>query len=160
MSPLVIIRFLIADAYSVGGTIRATFTTAAALAARGHEVEIVSAYRRRERPARAQHPAHLLDPGAHHRQPGLVSPGPSTVRPAEAVVVGEAVAGVVGRVGHDQVDAAVRERAHRLEVVAHDQGVGGAAGRAGVSRVTPHARRVRRPARARDPIDPDALDLP
>jgi len=53
VSPLVIIRFLIADAYSVGGTIRATFTTAAALAARGHEVEIVSAYRRRERPALA-----------------------------------------------------------------------------------------------------------
>ena len=51
MSPRVIIRFLIADAYAVGGTIRATFTTAAALAARGHDVEIVSAYRRRERPA-------------------------------------------------------------------------------------------------------------
>jgi glycosyltransferase involved in cell wall biosynthesis len=51
VSPRVIIRFLIADAYAVGGTIRATFTTAAALAARGHDVEIVSAYRRRERPA-------------------------------------------------------------------------------------------------------------
>jgi glycosyltransferase involved in cell wall biosynthesis len=56
VSPPVVIRFLIADAYAVGGTIRATFTTAAALAERGHEVEIVSAYRRRERPALALDP--------------------------------------------------------------------------------------------------------
>jgi glycosyltransferase involved in cell wall biosynthesis len=42
----VTIRFLIADAFSVGGTIRATFATAAGLADR-HEVEVVSVYRRR-----------------------------------------------------------------------------------------------------------------
>jgi glycosyltransferase involved in cell wall biosynthesis len=45
----VIIRFLIADAYSVGGTIRTTFVTAGQLA-REHEVEVVSVYRFAERP--------------------------------------------------------------------------------------------------------------
>jgi glycosyltransferase involved in cell wall biosynthesis len=43
------IRFLIADAYSVGGTIRTTFVTAGQLA-REHEVEVVSVYRFAERP--------------------------------------------------------------------------------------------------------------
>jgi glycosyltransferase involved in cell wall biosynthesis len=45
----VIIRFLIADAYSVGGTIRTTFETAGQLA-RNHEVEVVSVYRSVEKP--------------------------------------------------------------------------------------------------------------
>ena len=44
-----VIRFLIADAYSVGGTIRTTFVTAGQLA-RDHEVEVVSVYRLPERP--------------------------------------------------------------------------------------------------------------
>ena len=44
-----IIRFLIADAYPVGGTIRTTFATAGQLA-RDHEVEVVSCYRHQERP--------------------------------------------------------------------------------------------------------------
>ena len=39
-----VIRFLIANAYSIGGTIRTTFMTAGELA-RDHEVEIVSVYR-------------------------------------------------------------------------------------------------------------------
>lgn len=39
-----VIRFLIANAYSVGGTIRTTFMTAGQLA-RDHQVEVVSAYR-------------------------------------------------------------------------------------------------------------------
>jgi glycosyltransferase involved in cell wall biosynthesis len=39
-----VIRFLIANAYSIGGTIRTTFMTAGQLA-RDHEVEIVSVYR-------------------------------------------------------------------------------------------------------------------
>ena len=43
------IRFLIANAYSVGGTIRTTFNTASALADR-HDVEIVSVLRRRDEP--------------------------------------------------------------------------------------------------------------
>ena len=46
----VIIRFLIADAYSVGGTIRTTFVTAGQLASK-HEVEVVSVYRFSERPS-------------------------------------------------------------------------------------------------------------
>ena len=39
-----VIRFLIANAYSIGGTIRTTFMTAGQLA-RDHEVEVVSVYR-------------------------------------------------------------------------------------------------------------------
>jgi glycosyltransferase involved in cell wall biosynthesis len=41
------IRFLIMNAFAVGGTIRTTFTTAGELAKR-HDVEIVSVYRRRD----------------------------------------------------------------------------------------------------------------
>src|SRR5919109_5386324 len=44
------IRFVIMNAYAVGGTIRTTFTTAAELAKR-HDVEIVSVVRHRDRPA-------------------------------------------------------------------------------------------------------------
>ena len=43
-----VIRFLIAHAYSVGGTIRTTFQTAGELA-RAHEVEVVSVYRLAEK---------------------------------------------------------------------------------------------------------------
>jgi glycosyltransferase involved in cell wall biosynthesis len=42
------IRFLIMNAYALGGTIRTTHNSAAALARRGHAVEIVSVYRRRD----------------------------------------------------------------------------------------------------------------
>lgn len=45
-----VIRFLIANAFSVGGTIRTTFMTAAQLA-RDHEVEVVSVYRFAEAPS-------------------------------------------------------------------------------------------------------------
>jgi glycosyltransferase involved in cell wall biosynthesis len=41
------IRFLIMNAFTVGGTIRTTFTMADELARRGHDVEIVSVYRMR-----------------------------------------------------------------------------------------------------------------
>ena len=44
-----VIRFLIANAYSIGGTIRTTFMTAGQLA-RDHEVEIVSVYRLADEP--------------------------------------------------------------------------------------------------------------
>ncbi|MFJ1600838.1 glycosyltransferase [Streptomyces sp. NPDC088261] len=44
------LSFLLHNAYAVGGTIRATFTLAAALAER-HEVEIVSVFRHRDEPA-------------------------------------------------------------------------------------------------------------
>jgi glycosyltransferase involved in cell wall biosynthesis len=42
------IRFLLMNAYAVGGTIRTTFTMAEELAKRGHDVEIISVYRLRE----------------------------------------------------------------------------------------------------------------
>ena len=45
-----VIRFLIANAFSVGGTIRTTFMTAGQLA-NDHEVEVVSAYRMEAKPA-------------------------------------------------------------------------------------------------------------
>jgi glycosyltransferase involved in cell wall biosynthesis len=44
------IRFVIMNAYAVGGTIRTTFTTAAELAKR-HDVEIVSVVRHRDKPS-------------------------------------------------------------------------------------------------------------
>jgi glycosyltransferase involved in cell wall biosynthesis len=44
------IRFVLMNAYAVGGTIRTTFTTAAELA-KSHDVEIVSVYRLRDKPA-------------------------------------------------------------------------------------------------------------
>ncbi|MGW7573445.1 glycosyltransferase family 4 protein [Streptomyces sp. NPDC054765] len=45
------IRFLLLNAYTVGGTVRTVFSQANALAAAGHEVEITSVWRRRETPA-------------------------------------------------------------------------------------------------------------
>ena len=48
--PRVKISFLIANAYSIGGTVRTTFANAAELAARGHDVEIVSVYQMRRTP--------------------------------------------------------------------------------------------------------------
>jgi glycosyltransferase involved in cell wall biosynthesis len=41
------IRFLLMNAFAVGGTIRTTFTTSGELAALGHDVEIMSVFRRR-----------------------------------------------------------------------------------------------------------------
>jgi glycosyltransferase involved in cell wall biosynthesis len=52
----VTIRFLILNAYAVGGTVRTTFNTASELARR-HDVEIVSVYRRREAPLLPLDPA-------------------------------------------------------------------------------------------------------
>ena len=56
-----VIRFLIADAYPVGGTIRTTFVTAGQLA-RDHEVEVVSVYRHAERPRLELDPSVRLRP--------------------------------------------------------------------------------------------------
>jgi glycosyltransferase involved in cell wall biosynthesis len=56
------IRFLIMNAFTVGGTIRTTFTVAAELARRGHDVEIVSVYR-----IRTGEPALPVPPGVRIR---------------------------------------------------------------------------------------------
>ena len=50
------IRFLVMNAFTVGGTVRTTFATAAHLA-KHHDVEIVSVYRRRTEPALPLDPA-------------------------------------------------------------------------------------------------------
>jgi glycosyltransferase involved in cell wall biosynthesis len=50
LEPSLTIRFLIMNAFAVGGTIRTTFTTAGELAKR-HEVEIVSVYRKQDETA-------------------------------------------------------------------------------------------------------------
>ena len=42
--------FLLNDAFAIGGTVRTTFNLAGALAARGHDVEILSTRRRRDVP--------------------------------------------------------------------------------------------------------------
>lgn len=45
------IRLLIHNGYAGGGTVRTTMNNAGALRARGHDVEVISVYRRRESPA-------------------------------------------------------------------------------------------------------------
>ncbi len=49
--PALKIRFLIANAYATGGTIRTTINSANALAGRGHDVEVVSVFKNRNQPA-------------------------------------------------------------------------------------------------------------
>jgi glycosyltransferase involved in cell wall biosynthesis len=44
------VLFLLNDGFGVGGTIRSTFNLAGALAARGHDVEVLSTHRRRDVP--------------------------------------------------------------------------------------------------------------
>lgn len=68
------IRFLIADAYSVGGTIRTTFMTASELARR-HDVEIVSVFRRRDEPGLELDPRVRLRALADLRPASLGHPG-------------------------------------------------------------------------------------
>ncbi|MGH4028748.1 glycosyltransferase family 4 protein [Actinomycetota bacterium Odt1-20B] len=50
------IRFLLLNAFAVGGTVRAVFNQAGALADAGHDVEIVSVHRHRPTPALPLHP--------------------------------------------------------------------------------------------------------
>ncbi|GAA2614280.1 glycosyltransferase family 4 protein [Streptomyces axinellae] len=56
------IAFLLHNAYGIGGTIRTTFNLAAALAGRGHEVEIASVFRHRREPRLALDPRVRLVP--------------------------------------------------------------------------------------------------
>ena len=44
------IRYVIHNAYAGGGTVRTTLSMAAALAERGHDVEVASVVQRRQQP--------------------------------------------------------------------------------------------------------------
>lgn len=82
------ITFLLHNAYGLGGTIRTTFNLAGALAVQGHEVEIASVFRHRDKPVLALDPRvplwHLVDlrkksptyDGDHplHQRPAVVFP--------------------------------------------------------------------------------------
>ena len=70
------IRFLLMDAFSAGGTIRATFTAASALADR-HEVEVVSVYRRRPGPRLPLDPRVRLRVLSDEREPPLPTSDPA-----------------------------------------------------------------------------------
>jgi glycosyltransferase involved in cell wall biosynthesis len=70
------IRFLLMDAFSVGGTIRATFTTASALADR-YEVEVVSVYRRLPGPRLPLDPRVRLRVLSDERVPALPTSDPA-----------------------------------------------------------------------------------
>ena len=72
------IRYLLMNAYAPGGTVVTTFAMAEALAAKGHDVEIVSVYRRRrsdplQRPPKGVPIRVLLD--QREDQPGKRHPG-------------------------------------------------------------------------------------
>lgn len=93
------ITFLIANGYAMGGTIRTTLNTAGELAARGHEVEVVSVYRRRDEPVIPVSPQVTLR--------ALLDERPVT-RAARA-----ARRGPVGR-GRQQLRSALEKRSSRL----------------------------------------------
>jgi glycosyltransferase involved in cell wall biosynthesis len=92
---LVRVRFLLMNAFSVGGTVRTTLNTAAALS-RYHDVEVVSIYQRADQPA-IPHP-----PGVRIRV--LVDESPATLA---------ARTGPVGRTT-EAVRARLRKRPSRL----------------------------------------------
>ncbi|WP_328389791.1 glycosyltransferase family 4 protein [Streptomyces sp. NBC_00400] len=88
------IRFLLLNAYTVGGTVRTVISQANALAAAGHEVEITSVWRRRETPAFALDPRvrlrPLLDvsaaaPAWRRRWESMAMRGPSRLVPKAEV---------------------------------------------------------------------------
>ena len=70
-----LVRFLLMDAFSMGGTIRATFSTAAALTDR-HDVEIVSVYRRRAQGRIEAHPRVRLRVLSDETAPPWAATGP------------------------------------------------------------------------------------
>jgi glycosyltransferase involved in cell wall biosynthesis len=51
------VLFLLTDGFAIGGTVATTFNLAGALAGRGHEVEVLSSFRRRDVPQMPLHPA-------------------------------------------------------------------------------------------------------
>ena len=76
--------FLINDAFGIGGTIKTTLNLGAALAARGHEIEILSTVRRRDVPKLPVDPAirlmSLVDTRTGH--PDRAADAPGRGRPA------------------------------------------------------------------------------
>ena len=79
------VLFLISDGFGIGGTIRTTFNLAEALAARGHDVEVLSMFRRRDVPELPLDPSvrlmSLLEVRPDH--PDYDSTDPLRGRPAE-----------------------------------------------------------------------------
>ncbi|WUH94236.1 glycosyltransferase family 4 protein [Streptomyces sp. NBC_00433] len=84
------IAFLLHNAYGVGGTIRTTCNLAGALAA-GHEVEVASVFRSREKPAFAYDPRVRLRPLADLRteNPARLRDDPRAGRPARVFPRGD-----------------------------------------------------------------------
>jgi glycosyltransferase involved in cell wall biosynthesis len=77
------VLFLLNDAFGIGGTIKTTFNLGAALAARGHDVEVLSTTRRRDVPQLSVDPAIRLlaltetrtgHPDYDHHSPGRGKP--------------------------------------------------------------------------------------
>ncbi|MFE2943602.1 glycosyltransferase family 4 protein [Streptomyces sp. NPDC059255] len=149
------LAFLLHNAYGVGGTIRATFHLAGALAVH-HDVEIVSVFRHRDRPHLGA-PAgvrlsHLVD--LRHGTPGDESGDPDHARPARIFPRGDGRHRQYSRL----TDARIGERLRSLEadvvigtrpgLVVHlvRQGPGGGQVRIGQEHLTldGHGHRLRR----------------
>jgi glycosyltransferase involved in cell wall biosynthesis len=79
------VLFLLNDGFAIGGTVRTTFNLAGALAARGHDVEVLSTHRRRDVPQLAVDPRvrlmSLLEARPEH--PDYVAGDPKRGRPAK-----------------------------------------------------------------------------
>ncbi|GAA2646150.1 glycosyltransferase family 4 protein [Paractinoplanes durhamensis] len=78
------VLFLINDAFGIGGTIKTTFNLGAALAARGHDIEVLSTVRRRDVPQMPVDPAIRLMSLAEIRpgHPDHVRDAPGRGKPA------------------------------------------------------------------------------
>jgi glycosyltransferase involved in cell wall biosynthesis len=79
------VLFLLNDGFAIGGTVRTTFNLAGALAARGHDVEVLSTHRRRDVPQLAVDPRvrlmSLLEARPEH--PDYVADDPMRGRPVK-----------------------------------------------------------------------------
>ena len=108
------IRLLIANAHVAGGTSRTVSSTATALAARGHDVEIVSVLRRRRRPAfppgRSVAVRDLVDEYAARRAPAPVTPA------ERAAALARRVASVAPSVAGHPFDPRTREWSVRTDI--------------------------------------------
>ncbi|MFF8813841.1 glycosyltransferase family 4 protein [Streptomyces pactum] len=86
------ISFLLHNAYGIGGTIRCTFNVAGALAAAGHDVEIVTLVRSGDTPSLPLHPQVRIVPliELRRRVPGSDARNPLRSRPSRYVPEAEA----------------------------------------------------------------------